>query len=256
METEKKVSIHSLLTTKYPENEYALLYEVRDDSGFKANRSADAIAVNLWPSRGHSITGFEIKVSRSDWLSELKKPQKAEAIMKYCNFWNLVVEDESVIKEDEIPKAWGLLIRKGNRLFTKKKAPELTPEQPSLGFIASMLKRATQGKGMIPTTDIQHHIDSAVKLAEERERNTVRRIRDSLENDIKELRKILHDFKEASGLDLRHDYLLRDSKKVGDAVNFVLNGGIENLKRELQKISDIHLAEHKKIELLLNDTIS
>ena len=33
-------------------------------------RYADAIAMNLWPSRGLAVHGFEIKISRGDWQRE------------------------------------------------------------------------------------------------------------------------------------------------------------------------------------------
>jgi len=32
--------------------------------------------MDLWPSGGLEIHGHEVKVSRSDWLRELKEPEK------------------------------------------------------------------------------------------------------------------------------------------------------------------------------------
>lgn len=58
--------------------EHAFLAHVRNAAGFDANRTFDAVAVNLWPSRGLSIHVYEVKVSRSDWKRELAKPAKAE----------------------------------------------------------------------------------------------------------------------------------------------------------------------------------
>lgn len=255
-QTEGKVSIHTLLSSKYPENEYALMYEVRDNAGFEGMRSADAIAVNLWPSRGYSITGFEIKASRSDWLSELKRPEKAEAIMKYCNFWNLVVENESIAKEDEIPKTWGLLVRKGNKLYTKKKAPELTPETPSLGFIACMLKRATQGKGMIPKDSIKQEIEYAVSSALSSNERPLQQKLNNMEHEFNKLIDLLDEFKKETGLDIRYDYSLRNIPKFAQAVHFIMRGGIERFKEELRQISETHKEQHDKLESFLNNTTS
>ena len=58
------------LEAKYPPPAWLTLWEVRDATGYGASRSADAIAFGVWPSRGLSIVGFEIKSSRSDWLRE------------------------------------------------------------------------------------------------------------------------------------------------------------------------------------------
>jgi hypothetical protein len=46
--------------------------------GFIRNRRADAVALNCWASGkwGLSFLGFEIKVSRGDFLHELKHPEK------------------------------------------------------------------------------------------------------------------------------------------------------------------------------------
>jgi len=248
--SEEKISIHELLHTKFPAREYALVYEVRDDAGFNANRSADAIAVNLWPSRGHSITGFEIKVSRSDWLSELKNPKKAEAIMKYCDYWYLVVENESIIKEEELPATWGCFVRKGNRLSCIKKAPTLTPEPLSVGFVAAMMKRATQGNGMIPVSEIEDRINSAKDNArKEGERSGKNKIED-YQRDLDRIRKKMDDFKKESGVDL-DDWAMRNLPEVGKAVRFILDGGMENLKKEMQRISNIHKTQHETIEQII-----
>jgi len=39
--------------------EFAFLTHVRNDGGFSATRTFDAVAVSLWPSRGHAIDVFE-----------------------------------------------------------------------------------------------------------------------------------------------------------------------------------------------------
>src|SRR5208282_6858544 len=80
---------------------YITLEEVRDATGFDGHRTADAIAVSLYRSRGKAIWGFEMKVSRSDWLHELKQPEKSESIMRYCNYWALVVPNKDIVKPGE-----------------------------------------------------------------------------------------------------------------------------------------------------------
>lgn len=68
------------------------------------------------------ILGFEVKVSRSDWLSELKKPEKADSLARYCDRWYLVISDPKIVKDGELPPTWGLLCRKGDRLVEVVKA--------------------------------------------------------------------------------------------------------------------------------------
>ncbi|GAI18718.1 unnamed protein product, partial [marine sediment metagenome] len=108
METTEQVL--QALRNKYPSDAYAFLTQVGNATGFICNRWADAIAMSLWPSRGLEIIGFEIKVSRSDWVKELKKPDKADTIANYCDSWYLVLGDESILRLGELPMEWGLMV--------------------------------------------------------------------------------------------------------------------------------------------------
>lgn len=112
--------------------------EVPNAAGFKVTNYADAIAVGLWNSRGLNIHGFEIKVSRSDWLKELKTPTKADAFIRYCDFW-YIVASEGVVELAELPENWGLIIANGKGLRTEKKAPRLNAEMPSRTFLAALI---------------------------------------------------------------------------------------------------------------------
>lgn len=110
-----------------------LIPQVRNAAGFDATRTADALVMNLWPSRGLHLEGFEVKCSRSDVLKELRQPEKAEAFARWCERWWLVLADETHIKDGELPEPWGLLVRRpykdGFRLIAVKEAP-YRPEAP------------------------------------------------------------------------------------------------------------------------------
>jgi len=82
---------------------------VRSDAGFDATRTADAIAMDLWPSKGLELHGFEVKISRADWLRELAKPDKSVPVGRYCDRWWLVVPDRAIVRPGELPADWGLI---------------------------------------------------------------------------------------------------------------------------------------------------
>lgn len=56
------------------------------------------------------VHGFEIKVSRADWLSEYRTAgAKSELWRSYCNYWWIVVPHRELVKPSELPDGWGLL---------------------------------------------------------------------------------------------------------------------------------------------------
>ncbi|AMS02815.1 DNA repair protein [Gordonia phage Yeezy] len=101
-------------------------------SGYKLRRIADFIAADRYPGIPYgsklAFHGHEVKVSRSDWLTELRAPDKAEAFKRYMHHWWLVVPSADIVREGELPEGWGLLVRSGTRLRAKVQAPRLTPE--------------------------------------------------------------------------------------------------------------------------------
>ena len=106
-------------------------------------RIADFIAVDKY-STTQAIHGHEVKVSRADWLSELRDPAKADAIKRFCDFWWLVVPDASIVKPGELPEDWGLIVQSGGKLRAKVAAPRLTPEPLTLDFIAGLTAAAAR----------------------------------------------------------------------------------------------------------------
>lgn len=111
---------------------YAVATQVRSHAGFDARRTADYVAMDLWPSKGLLLHGHEIKVSRSDWLTELKHPEKAAEFVPYMNCWWLVVPDRSIVHDGELPAGWGLMALSGAclrvaRAAKRQEAKPLTP---------------------------------------------------------------------------------------------------------------------------------
>lgn len=98
---------------------------------------ADFIAIDKYAST-QAMHGHEVKVSRSDWLTELRDASKADRVKRFCDFWWLVVPDASIVKPGELPDEWGLLVQMGQKLRTKVQAPKLTPDPLTLDFVAGL----------------------------------------------------------------------------------------------------------------------
>lgn len=153
----RSADVRAALKRKFCAPEYALFFEVGDATGGRARRWADAIAMGLWPSRGLALQGFEIKVSRSDWLNELRQPAKAEAIARYCRYW-WIVTPPALVREGELPETWGHYEVRGNGLKTVRAAPPLDPVPVSPEFLAALLRRSDESA----RSHVREAIDNAM----------------------------------------------------------------------------------------------
>lgn len=129
---------------------WAYAEHVKSETGFALGarlRIADAIAVDCWTSKGQEIHGHEVKVSRSDWLAELRDPEKAEAFRPYVDRWWLVVPGPvSAIVRDDLPDGWGLMVVDGIGTRTSpvtrvvRRAPRLTPVDMPRPMLAALMR--------------------------------------------------------------------------------------------------------------------
>lgn len=136
--------VYSALVKRFAPPAYAVLPGVANGTGGAKSRSIDALVMSLWPSRGLTLEGVEIKVSRGDYLRELRNPTKAEPIIKYCDRFWIAVGDERIVRGD-LPTTWGLLAPgKAGKLKIVKQAPDITPVPIVRGFLAAILRRANE----------------------------------------------------------------------------------------------------------------
>lgn len=160
------------LRKRFCQPEWNLFFEVRDATGFGGSRSADAVAMNCYPSRGLEICGFEIKVSRGDWLSELRSPAKSEPVQSYCDRW-WIVAPADVVRVDELPVTWGMYeVTPRHELRVARDAPILTPVPITRTFVASMMRGAVRAAEAeiaeavaARATELQERIDKLVSDA-------------------------------------------------------------------------------------------
>jgi hypothetical protein len=213
------------LRERYAAPQYALFDEVFSSVG--GGQRADAIAVAMWRSRGLAIHGFEIKVSRSDWLRELKNPKKAEHIFRYCDYWWLVVNDEKRIAlPEEIPAPWGVLAPQGDCLRQVRAATKLQPDPLDRPFLCSLLRTHYDREGYSPVLqeEFERGHKSGMDQCAASHKYQEQRIAD-LEAAIKE-------FEAKSGLVFNK----WDAGRIGEAVQVVLNGGLPRVRREMESI--------------------
>lgn len=126
---------------------YIVLTQVAASTG-GANNIADLMVLGAWHSSGNEVEGFEVKVSRADWLNEVKNPNKCLPNKQYCHRWWLVIADQAMVKDGELPADWGMMAVVNGQLKVIKKAPKLEPVPLAVDFVASLLR--TDARETVP----------------------------------------------------------------------------------------------------------
>lgn len=222
------------LAAKYAEkagngNAYAFVPQVRNAAGFDASRTIDAYVMALWPSRGLTLTAFEIKSARSDWVRELHKPEKAETFCRLADFFYLVVGDKAIVQAGELPETWGLMVPHGKGLRVEVEAPALRdlsgrtrPLPPAFGrsFLAALLRAATYVAATTP-----EEISAAEDRAREDERERVERNAGNWQQRAEAAETTVREFSRAAKVQMGGGWSgSHDPAEVGRAVRAVLDG--------------------------------
>lgn len=121
-----------------------------------ATRVADFIAMDLWKSGGFQFHGHEVKISRSDWLAELRDPDKAAEFIPYMHRWWLVIASAGMVHPGELPEQWGLIeLRRDGTLRAVKEAlaHESLPLPP--GRLAALMRAVQKTAAVQSARDIQ-----------------------------------------------------------------------------------------------------
>lgn len=230
------IDVKAALENKYCAPAFAFFTEVANGTGMNISRYADAVAFSLYPSAGLEMIGFEIKVSRADFLSEMKNPQKSNDIMKYCDRWWLVCP-KGLVDKNEIPRTWGLLeLTDGGKFHKKKEAPLLEAVDLDRNIVAALLRRGSEGT--VPKSVYNKKIE-----------NERRKIKEQFENDRNsepfwlkkhdELQERIDHFEEESGLRINSYTNPREvGKLVRKIMNNRLNYDVVRIISQVESISE------------------
>ena len=224
---EKTKQVIDALKNKYDDKGYshAFLEQVGNATGWDCNRHADAIVVSLWKSRGLEIIGFEIKVSRSDWLKELRSPEKADTIAKYCHRWYLVVGDKDIVQFGELPMTWGLLVPHTKKTLKEVKPAVINenPEPVDMKFLCAILRQAQSQ--ITDKAKLRVKYQEGYDDGKKEEKENIKDSMDWIKKDRDEVRRKINVFEKASGIAL-DDWRFKENSpgKIGEIVKSILDG--------------------------------
>ncbi|WP_443698630.1 hypothetical protein [Pseudomonas sp.] len=217
----KTPDVKAALRARFIAPEWSLFFEVADATGSRQSRWADAVAMNLYPSRGLEIHGFEIKVSRSDWLRELKDPTKSAPVQRYCDRWWIICPD-GVIKPGELPPTWGHYdVKPGGVIRQVVAAPKLDAQVVTKEFMAALVRRA----GAVDVDVVRTMVDAEVERQRSHDRNSIER---EIESRAKASKRAIEQMAEIATIVGANNAHWINSKEIGAAVKYVMDTGVLN----------------------------
>lgn len=139
-----------VIERKHEPPQWIFLRELRLGTGYKQYYAGsaeidpyqriDAFAMHCYPSKKWHRIAYEVKISRGDFLHEIKNPDKREPALRFSNLFYFVTP-VGLVERDEIPEGLGLIEVHGD-LFSKEvvKATWRMSEKPTWSFMASVAR--------------------------------------------------------------------------------------------------------------------
>ncbi len=102
----------------------------------------DAWVINCYPSKKYEKIAFEVKISRNDFLNEIKNLNKRKQALLLSNRFYFAAP-KGLINPQELPEECGLVEIEEGKVYCEwiKKAPWRDVEEPTWRFLASLARR-------------------------------------------------------------------------------------------------------------------
>jgi len=260
------IDVYRGLEKSLNRDEWVLFPEIRVPFG-SSWRTADAIGVNCWKSRGYRVAGYEIKVTRSDWLREMKKPVKAEAFERYVNEWWIVAPPGIVdLKKDDMPPGWGLMEFNGKTMARKKKAKiskhRIIKGDPVIPvtILASMGRRTREKLQSLPEVRMAYeqgrtrgyeegHAEGQRGEGAPSNSEEVRRLTLQV-STLKAKLKAHEDFLSSQGVERYSQF---DIPRIGQFIRLMQTVGVDGIERIYKQMHSQSKHLHERLEVALKE---
>ena len=102
-------------------------------------RILDAYALNQWGVK--RVVAYEIKVTREDFLSELRQPEKRSMGLKWSNIFYFILPSGIAVDSEIPPEAGFKELRPNGYIHTVRDAPWTEMERPSWAMVMHLINR-------------------------------------------------------------------------------------------------------------------
>lgn len=127
---------------------WAFFVELRVGTGVGKDSESrlDAWAINFYKNKRNTTVAYELKVSRSDFFHEIKKPKKRKPGLRLANQFYFVTP-KGLVSIEEVPPECGLIeVLENGTLEKTIEAPYRDEAVPTWLFVASIARRLDHGR--------------------------------------------------------------------------------------------------------------
>lgn len=208
-------------------------FQVRDAAGFSAWRTIDAVVFDTWPSKGLELHALEIKINMADLRRELNDPAKAAQFEDIVDRFSIVAP-LGVVDLDLLPKHWGLYCPTPEGTLRARRRPlpihpGKTPNMIDRSFAAAFVRAVVDRD--LDRNMLDEQYARGRKAGEE---NAAHKI-EVATKDLERYMSAVNEFEEKSGVRI----LTYNGRSIGEAVKFVLDGGILRQINRSHNIRDV-----------------
>lgn len=235
--------IKEALKKIYCQPEWILGFEVPNATGGLSKRRADAVAMNLFPSKNYEIRGFEIKISKSDLKRDLGNGQKSNEVAKYCDYWFLVTP-KGLTNDSTLPATWGVIEFDWQKLRQKVKPQRIEKVPMTASFAAALLQTQSRVFWQEFNETINTRVEEATKEKLEAERHDWEQRNIGLENNYHTVMQRLNKIKEETGIDLINGWfadnqieIIKAAVKANDANDMLY--GIQHMASKMKHCAQL-----------------
>jgi len=199
---------------------YVVAVQVNNGAGYAYGRTIDAIVFDTWPSGGLTLHGLEIKITKSDLRRELQDTKKYADFSAHLDYFSIIAP-KGIVDLRLLPPKWGLFQPTDDGKLRARRKPLSIHDEHNKTLSRSMT--AAFVRALVSRSLSQDATAAAFTRGEESGARSGERKIESLSRNLDSLRQAVKEFEESSGVKITS----WGGKKMGEAVNIVLAGGIE-----------------------------
>ena len=201
---------------------YIVAVQVNSGAGFQYRRTLDAIVFDTWPSAGLHLHGLEIKTTKADLRRELQNPGKFGDWARHLDFFSIVAP-LGIADLNLLPPRWGLYCPDAEGNLRARRKPIMLHDGSDTILTINRSMAAAYCRALVVRSISKDARRAEYDRGFANGKSTGDIEAELATSKVSRYEEAIKSFEEKSGVKLS----TYSGGAIGEAVNVVLHGGIE-----------------------------